>query len=97
MQTLEDIFGEAWMRGHQLGLSHKRGGVFNDSPLSGEWAGESIPELLGDLIRQASTIVKVRKALKLTSGHLDESQLLDEICTEYEGGYLAAHSGPENA
>lgn len=50
----ETILKEAEERGYKRGaydalcLAEK-----NDSPLSGEWAGESIPELLGDLLALA--------------------------------------------
>jgi hypothetical protein len=49
-----NIIAEARERGHDHGVND---GVFsrkrNDSPLSGEWAGESLNELLGDLLALA--------------------------------------------
>ena len=48
---LNEILDQAHERGYARGgydalcLAPK-----NDAPLSGEWAGESIPELLGDLL-----------------------------------------------
>lgn len=41
---------QAILRGYYQGKYDKGEGFRNDSPLSGEWAGESIPELLGDLM-----------------------------------------------
>jgi hypothetical protein len=49
-----NIIAEARERGHERGehdalcLAER-----NDSPLSGEWAGESLNELLGDLLTLA--------------------------------------------
>lgn len=37
-------------RGEARGRDDRSAGVYNDSPLSGEWAGESVPELLGDIL-----------------------------------------------
>lgn len=49
--THEERIQQATERGHQAGLNAKAAGYAADwSPLSGEWAGESIPELLGDLL-----------------------------------------------
>lgn len=41
---------QAYQRGLDRGRCDERAGYYNDTPLSGEWAGESIPELVGDLI-----------------------------------------------
>lgn len=40
---------EAYDRGFARGCSDCGQGFYNEAPLSGEWAGESIPELIGDL------------------------------------------------
>lgn len=82
MATMKEIYLEAWHRGYDRGLADKDEGYFNDSPLSGEWAGESIPELLGDLIKQA---------MRVTPMSLDEGQIIQELCDEYEDGYLEAN------
>lgn len=39
----------AFYRGLRRGENDREVNFYNDAPLSGEWAGESIPELLGDL------------------------------------------------
>jgi hypothetical protein len=39
----------AYDRGFVRGSHDCAEGFYNEAPLSGEWAGESIPELLGDL------------------------------------------------
>ena len=67
----KNIYKRAYALGEAHGAYDKREGVYNDSPLSGEWAGESIPELLGDLCREAG----------------DDGELLQELCEEYEKGY----------
>lgn len=70
---------DIYKRAHALGEAHgerdKANGFCNDSPLSGEWAGESIPELLGDLYREVG----------------DDYDLLQELCEEYEKGYESAN------
>ena len=50
----DNILKEAFERGYLRGQSEASAGMDrNDAPLSGEWAGESIPELLGDLIAKS--------------------------------------------
>ena len=49
-EKLETYLDRASDRGEQRGRDDRDAGVYNDSPLSGEWAGESVRELLGDLI-----------------------------------------------
>lgn len=46
-------YTKAFHRGRLAGFQDANDGWYCQSPLSGEWAGESIPELLGDLISQA--------------------------------------------
>ena len=41
---------ESYRRGRLRGEANESNNYYNDAPLSGEWAGESINELLGDLI-----------------------------------------------
>ena len=47
--------GIAYQRGYERGQHDEQANYYNDAPLSGEWAGESISELLGDLIDDAET------------------------------------------
>ncbi len=68
---------EAFRRGVLRGQHDKRGGSHNPAPLSGEWAGESIPELLGDLW------------VDLGTSEVPE-WYLETICDEYENGYQSA-------
>jgi hypothetical protein len=50
------ITQQAFERGRQHGDCDKADGLpKNDAPLSGEWAGESIVELIGDLIENAES------------------------------------------
>lgn len=85
MATMKEIYLEAWHRGYDRGLADKDEGYVNDSPLSGEWAGESIPELLGDLIKQAmNTGISVLM-------DIDEDHIIQELCDEYEDGYFEAN------
>lgn len=64
----------AYERGLERGQGDAQAGYYNESPLSGEWAGESIPELLGDLIVRFE----------------DDSDNLEELCDLYEQGYNKA-------
>lgn len=48
---IEHIESLAHFRGKEHGARDKENGFYRIDPLSGEWAGESIPELLGDLLR----------------------------------------------
>jgi hypothetical protein len=68
-----DIYKQAYARGKDHAKYDKIEGGRNDAPLSGEWAGESIPELLGDLIREIAD-------------DADDETLLF-LCDEYEQGY----------
>jgi len=50
MKDYDTLMGEAYARGYYAGTDAKNTGThvfFIPSPLSGEWAGESIPELFG--------------------------------------------------
>lgn len=53
MNTYTDKMREAYHLGRSRGECDRAEGRDNPTPLSGEWAGESIPELLGDLVRDA--------------------------------------------
>lgn len=50
METRINLEAEALERGREFFI---HGGPRPDGPLSGLWAGESIPELIGDLIDRA--------------------------------------------
>ena len=73
---LEELMMQAYERGREKGRNDYLQGYENDSPLSGEWAGESIAELLGDLISKAEKL----------SG--EDSEIAQDICDNYETGYL---------
>lgn len=76
----KDIYKEAYALGEAHGAYDRREGIYNDSPLSGEWAGESIPELLGDLYREAK------------HDYRDYwRDVLEVLCEEYEKGYESAN------
>lgn len=76
-QKYETILIEAYERGKQQGWHDKLQGYENPTPLSGEWAGESIPEILGDLIAKAEKLI----------GEYDEG-VWQDICDNYETGYF---------
>lgn len=76
-QKYETILIEAYERGKQQGWHDKLQGYENPTPLSGEWAGESIPEILGDLISDAEKLI----------GEYD-SKVWQDICDNYETGYF---------
>lgn len=50
MTKYEELEAQARQRGREHGARDADNGYHNDAPLSGEWAGESIPELLGDIL-----------------------------------------------
>jgi hypothetical protein len=52
---------------------------FRESPLSGEWAGESVQELLGDLID-----------LALGAPDADVADVAAWLCDAFEYGYTSA-------
>lgn len=76
-QKYETILIEAYERGKQQGWHDKLQGYENPTPLSGEWAGESIPEILGDLISDAEKLI----------GEYD-GEVWQDICDNYETGYF---------
>jgi hypothetical protein len=76
-QKYETILKEAYERGAQQGWHDKLQGYENPTPLSGEWAGESPNEILGDLIREAEKLI----------GEYD-SGVWQDICDNYETGYF---------
>lgn len=74
---LEEIIQESRERGYSQGLADRDNDYRNEAPLSGEWAGESINELLGDLLSNI-----------LAYG----DDFYDEVCVAYEEGYEEAHA-----
>lgn len=68
----EQARGRGYLRGC---VDRESGPVPNLSPLSGEWAGESVRELLGDLIDSLARL------------GVDEFDAYDIVCDEYELGY----------
>jgi hypothetical protein len=75
-QQYETLMVTAYERGRMQGRNDYLQGYENESPLSGEWAGESITELLGDLITRAEEL----------SG--EDSEIAQDICDNYETGYF---------
>lgn len=70
------LINEAGWRGILRGQDDRLNGMpRNDAPLSGEWAGESITELLGDLI--------------ISGG--DDGDFVNDLCEEYERCYNYAY------
>lgn len=60
----------------------RAGGEPREAPLSGEWAGESVPELLGDLVDGVLAGGSVPD--------LDESAVYEILCDAFELGYMGA-------
>ena len=72
----------AYTRGKHKGEADKEVGFYNDAPLSGEWAGESVQELLGDLIRTIEELVE--RGETITD---DVNWFINDLCDSYESGY----------
>jgi len=49
----EYAYRRAYTRGYAHGWQDMNEGYYNEAPLSGEWAGMSITEIIGDLIDEA--------------------------------------------
>lgn len=74
---IKEIEELARARGFVRGRADRESGPFpNLSPLSGEWAGESVQELLGDLIEMAVRVM-------VYEWNADEV-----VCDAYESGYF---------
>jgi hypothetical protein len=80
-EQYETLLVSAYERGVSQGTHDRLTGLHNDSPLSGEWAGESIPELLGDLIKKAEKLI----------GEHDDG-VTQDICDNYETGYYEGNT-----
>jgi hypothetical protein len=90
-QKYETILIEAYERGKQQGWHDKLQGYENPTPLSGEWAGESPNEILGDLIREATMLSA--EAQGLGESGMDSAEgatdcAWQDICDNYETGYF---------
>lgn len=74
---------QAYWRGVDMARADERAGMDpREAPLSGEWAGESVPELLGDL---------VAGVMRGDSGRdLDESDVYEILCDAFELGYMGS-------
>jgi hypothetical protein len=80
-EQYETLLVSSYERGKAQGNNDRLSGFSNDSPLSGEWAGESIPELLGDLIKKAEKLI----------GEHDDG-VTQDICDNYETGYYEGNT-----
>jgi len=74
MSKIDLILGQARERGVRRGHDDQWGDVRNYEPLSGEWAGESVTELLGDLLELGYSV------------RIDDG-MEDDICDAYLDGY----------
>lgn len=79
---LIDAEREAYWRGCRMAESDR---IMPDawprvSPLSGEWAGESVPELLGDLVDAVTGGENMES-------DWDECDVIDALCETFEHGY----------
>lgn len=90
--------GTAYRRGYERGQSDEQANYYNDAPLSGEWAGESVSDLLGDLIDDAETVWETdnysgdSSAAYWFARAAYVGQVTDILSTYYENGYMAAFS-----
>lgn len=76
LSELQFVEVESFGRGFERGVGDRDESPFpNPGPLSGEYAGESVPELLGDLI---DALVRLG---------VDESDAHEIVCDAYELGY----------
>lgn len=82
---LMDAEREAYWRGVRMALSDQdvRGSWPRVSPLSGEWAGESVIELLGDLIDAVADGENMES-------DWDVYDVQDALCETFEQGYAQA-------
>ena len=82
--TAREAIAEARARGDAAGITRAEGvddprNAPDWSPLSGEWAGESIPELLGDLMEETGAI------------DAEDDGLYSALCDAYEEAALEAY------
>lgn len=86
MTTIDTLLTWANERGYQRGIADGLDGFYNEAPLSGEFAGESIEELLGDVIRRVE---------RMNGSGDDFYEIYNEILDSYEKGYRDAHFDKE--
>lgn len=86
MTTTDKLKEQAFSRGYIRGTDDAFADCYNEAPLSGEFAGESIEELLGDLIDKAD---------KMNRSGDDFYEIYNEILDAYEEGYRGAHFDTE--
>ena len=87
----EDILVKAYERGVTQGTFDRLKGYYNPTPLSGEYAGESPNEILGDLIRRATMISAEMKGLGeegMDDLDGDPYEAYQDVCDNYETGYF---------
>jgi hypothetical protein len=74
---MDEVFQEARERGRRLAVAEIREGCEESrDPLSGEWAGESVTELIGDLVA------------RVVGSYDDEGDAWADVADEYEAGYF---------
>lgn len=78
--TINEILEVSRLRGITRATYDRADGTYNPSPLSGEWAGESMMEILGDLIGSWDGVSD-------SDMEIDEYAILDDACDAYESGY----------
>lgn len=76
----------AYQRGYERGLGDNESRYYDESPLSGEWAGYSVRELLGDLLDAAERDWQSETDSTECELYAD----YDEISEHYLQGYRAA-------
>ena len=78
--TVNEILEQSRLRGVIRGTFDVSDGTYNPNPLSGEWAGESMMEILGDLIDSWDGVSD-------SDMDIDEYAILNDACDAYESGY----------
>ena len=93
MTTIDTLLTWANERGYQRGIADGLDGFYNEAPLSGEWAGESPQELLGDLFRKA---YYCQPASDADDFDIDKFSFMhQEIMDSYEEGYERGNAHAE--
>lgn len=92
---IASVLTESSRRGYVRGLGDVNVGAYNPAPLDGQWSGESVEELLGDLIRETEAIYREENGMfeddpMFWSDVANMSALSDDVCEAYERGYLEA-------
>lgn len=97
METVDisQLVKDGYDRGFERGQWDKQEGHYQTEPLSGEWAGESVIELLGDLIGTAEQLYQIAQGVgeddpTYWSDLAEMGALASEICEAYEDGYSNA-------